>query len=985
MITRALAHRSAASYAAGMAPIPGRLVARRPDAGGLLGAPPWLTALALAAALLGGCAAPRGHPPGLPAAGVAPNGGRAPAGEALPTDPALVTGMLDNGLAYVVKRHGNPSGRAAFWLHVATGSLNEDEETRGIAHYLEHLAFNGSANFPPGALVPYFESIGLAFGRDQNAFTSLDRTVYQIALPDTRPDTLGKALLYLGDVAMRLSLLPEEIDRERQIILEEKRARAGGDQRVRDQVFARLAPGSTLGRRPPIGTEETIGELRLEHFRDFYARWYVPSNMTVLAVCDCDPALVVAKIAQEFAHAPRAPRPPPRPVGVTRTSGTRAIVVTDRDLARASVSFSLVEPPRPPTTTVADLRRDLVERLGVRAFNRRLEARLAEGRATFLEAGAYVTDWARAARLVTARASGLPLRWPAMLAELAATVQQARAHGFGERELDAARRALLAEVDVEREATLPARAVLRQLNNAVARGEPAMSAPQRRTLLERLLPGIGADEVSRTFAEIFDFADVVVVATLPAHERAPDEGELAVLGRTALAARPERPADRAVAATLLAAPPPPGRVAERAEHSASGVTSVWLGNDVRVHHRFVDQRRHEASVRITLAGGQIEETAANRGLTRAAVLAWERAATATLTSTEVRELMTGRRVRVTGRADADALTLVVAGNLAEIEHGLQLAYRLLTDPVVEAAAFAQWQESEIQGIAARRTRPAGVLGETLADAIYPPEEQRTRPLTAEQVRGITRDAAQAWLARLVREAPIEVAVVGDLERDRALDLAVHYLGALPARSRIGAGTFSRLRAVARPIGPISVTRTVETATPHAVVLDGFFGADITNAHDTRRLAMAARVLSMRMNRTVREERQLVYSIHASSRPAAEYPGFGLFVAQAPTEAAKTDALARTLEDLFAAFAAGGPTDEEVRVARTQILNALAETLAGPDFWVDRLATLDYRGIRLDDVVGARDDYAVITAAEVRETFARYYTPAARIRIVVTPR
>jgi zinc protease len=940
---------------------------------------------ALAVALLAACAA--APPPATRTAQGPPAhaAGGAPWTELLPTDPALVTGAAASGLRYVVKRHPNPAGRAAFWLHVAAGSLDEEEHTRGLAHYLEHMAFNGSAHFPPGALIPYFESIGLSFGRDQNAFTGLDQTVYQIAVPDTRAETVAKALLYLGDVATRLTLSPEEIDRERQIILEEKRARASADQRVGDHVIERLVPA--LGRRLPIGTEEAIKGVRPEHFRDFYARHYVPSNMTLLAVCDCEPSLVVDRIRQEFDGAPRAPRPPPRAVTVSETAGLRGIVATDRDLTRASVSLTRVERPRPPRTTLGQARRDIVETLGVRAFNRRLDARLAAGRASFLEAGGNVADWARAARLVSVRASGPPERWRAMLDEMAAAVQQARVHGFTTREIEIVRRALLAEAEeaVQRQPTQPARALLRQLNAGVAREEPLMSAEQRRALMQRLLAGIEAAEVSQAFAETFDFTNVVVVASLPAGAGVPDEETLASVGRSALLAQVEPPTDLADEARLLEAPPPPGRMLQRSEHAGSGVTSAWLDNGVRVHHRFVGQRRNEVRVRITLAGGEIEETAATRGLTRAAALAWQRPATATLTSTQVRELMTGRRVQVHATVEADSLTLVVTGDPAELEHGLQLVYRLLTDPLVEAATLAQWQESEVQAITARRSRPAGVLGEALADAIYPPAELRTRPLSAEQVRAITREAAQAWLARLVATAPIEVAVVGDLEHEQGLGLVTRYLASLPSRARIDRNTLGALRAIARPPGPIVSARSVTTATSQAVVLDGFFGADVTNVRDTRLLALAARVLSTRMNRIVREERQLVYSIRASSRPAAEYPGYGLFVAQAPTDPDKTAALAAALEELFTAFAKDGPSDDEIRVARAQIDNALAEALAGPDFWSDRLASLDYRGTRLDDVMEARERYAAMTAAEVQEAFARYYAPGARVRIIVTPR
>jgi hypothetical protein len=350
-------------------------------------------------------------------------------------------------------------------------------------------------------------------------------------------------------------------------------------------------------------------------------------------------------------------------------------------------------------------RRDLIETIAVRAFNRRLAARLARG-ASFLEAGAQVNDWGGAARLVSVRAGGPPERWGAMLQEVAAAVQQARTHGFTARELGVVHRELLAEAEaaVQRRPTQPARALLRQLNERVAQREPMMSAEQHRALVERLLPGIEAAEVSRAFAATFDFTHVVVTATLPAADGAPDDGTLAATAERALLARVEAPPDTAAETRLLETPPPPGRVAEQAEHAASGVTSVWLANGVRVHHKRVDQRRNEARLRITLAGGEIEETAANRGVTRAAALAWQRPAVSTLTSTQVRDLMTGRRVQVGGNAEADALTLVVAGDPSELEHGLQLAYRLLTDPVVEAAALEQWREAEIQAITARSIR-----------------------------------------------------------------------------------------------------------------------------------------------------------------------------------------------------------------------------------------------------------------------------------------
>jgi zinc protease len=910
-----------------------------------------------------------------------------PADEKLPIDPALVTGSLPNGLAYIIRQHKNPEGRVGIWLHVASGSLNETEAQRGLAHYLEHMAFNGTANFPPGSIVPFFQSLGMSFGRDQNAFTGFDQTTYTLTLPGGGREMLDKGMLYMADVAMRMSLEPAEIDSERQIILEEKRARLGAHQRVQDQFFERLAPESTLGRRLPIGTEQTIKSVTRQDFQEYYSRWYVPSNMTVIVVGDTDPAMVAEVIAQQFGGGRTVPKPVPRDVGVKPTAGQRAIVVTDPELTRAEISILRIAPPRGPATTVAQERRELIERIGMWAFDRRTSAEIAAGRVSFLEAAASTREWPGTMRMTTVEASGLPGTWRTMLKDLGIALQRARLRGFTEREVQDARVALLAgaEEAVRREATRPAREVLRQLNGDVTRGRRPMSAAQTLALLQRLLPGITAREVSDAFAAAIDPSRVLIVAELPASDDVPSQAQFLALGRAAVAVKPGKLADVARVTTLLAALPRGGAVVESVSHPASGVTSLWLDNGVRAHHRRMDQRKNEASIAITLAGGPIQETAANRGITEAALRAWERPATSRLSSTQIRDLMTGAKVRVRGAATGDTVTLTVSGDAAELERGLQLAYLLLTDPLIEQPALEQWRDAEAQRITQRKSQPMQVLMDTSAAAIYPRGEVRPRSLTVEQVRAVTRPAAQAWLRRLITEAPIEAAVVGDVDRETATRLVARYLGALPARPRIGDKTLADLRALGRPQGPISIGESVQVLSPQAAVLTGFFGADLRDVRDTRLLSMAARVLTTRMTKTLREDKQLVYSIGASSEPAVVYPGFGLFTAIAPTDPGKAPVLAAAVEDMYVEFAKDGPTPDELAVAKKQIANFFDETLKTPNFWLSRLSTLDYRGLGLDDLLDAPAQYQRFTAPEIQDAFGRYNRPDASFRFVITPR
>ncbi|HYB42194.1 MAG TPA: insulinase family protein [Candidatus Methylomirabilis sp.] len=911
----------------------------------------------------------------------------APGDDRLPTDPALVTGTLPNGLAYIIRPHKNPEGRVSIWLNVATGSLNETDATRGIAHYLEHMAFNGSSNFPPGSVVPFFQSLGLAFGRDQNAFTSFDQTAYQLTLPGTSRDLVDKGMLFMSDVAQRLNLSTPEIDGERQIILEEKRARASARQRVQDQVYEHLAPESTLGRRLPIGTEEAIKAVTRPDFVDYYSHWYVPSNMTVIVVGDADPAMVADVIAQRFGSGAAVPPPAPRPVGVAPAPGQRAIVATDSELTEAEISIVRIEPPHGPATTAAEKRRDIVDLIGAWSFGRRMSAEIAAGRVSFLDAGASVADWTGAMRMSSVEASGRPGTWRTMLTELGAALQRARLYGFSEREVEDARAALIAQGEeaVQRETTRPARDVLRQINGAVNRREPVMSAGQSLALLRQLLPGITSAEVSQAFAASFEPSRALFIAELPASDGVPTESELVALGRAAVDVRPDKLAEVARPTALLGTLPAGGTVVESTVHPASGVTSMWLDNGVRLHHRFMDQRKHVATISIALAGGQIQETPANRGVTEAALRAWDRPATSALSSTQIRDLMTGAKAHVRAGMSGDTLTLVVSGDPDELERGLQLAYLLLTDPVIEPAGLEQWKDSEIQRIAARKSQPMQVLATASADAIYPRDETRPKWLTAAQVHAITRDAAQAWLRQVIASSPVEVSVVGDIDREAATRMVAHYLGALPARPRVGAKTFAEARAIARPAGPTHVQESIDAKTPQAAVLAGFFGPDLKDTRDIRLLNLAARVLTTRMTKTIREDKQLVYSIGASSEPAVVYPGFGLFASAAPTDPAKAAALASAVEAMYADFAKDGPTADELAVAKKQMANQLDELLKMPEFWSNRLATMDYRGQSLDDLLGAQAEYQRFSADEVREAFVRYDRPDARLRVVIVPR
>lgn len=924
--------------------------------------------------------------------------------EPLPQDARVVSGRLDNGLTYMVMKHATPPGRAVMWMHVDSGSLNETDKQRGLAHFFEHMAFNGTDHFPPGSVVPFFESLGMTFGRDQNAFTSFDQTTYQLSLPDTKPETLAKGLLFFSDVNSHMLLKPEEIESERGVILGEKTTRKSAQQRAGEYLLERSAPGSRYSQRLPIGTEESIKSVTREDFLDYYHRWYGPANTTMMVVADTDPAVVIAEIKKAFDQPGPAKAPPADlEAGVKPYAESFGVVFTDPELTRASVGVQRVEAALPPTTTVEQLREEWVGYLATLAFNRRMSDKVGQGKAAFQTAFAGAGNQAGMFRTISASAMGEKDKWEPMLRDLATELQRARAFGFTDRELQDARKAVLANFDeaAEQESTLPARAFVTRMNNAVADREPMMAAADQQALGRRLIPTITASECSAWFAATFSTDKVMFTAQLPKMEHAPSDADLLKVGTEAMKAKVDREQESAHADTLLKDLPKPGAIAEQATHAGSGVWTAWLDNGVQVHHRFMDYRKNDVTISITLLGGELYETAANRGLTSASVIALGgggggggrggggggggRVATEHLSSSDITSLMTGKKVRVGGRAEADAVQINITGAPEDIETGLQLAYLMLTEPKIEAPAFDTWRTRMLQTIEGADKTPMQAFSRAQAEARFPDGEARTTMPTKASIEGITREAAQANLKDLIARSPIEVAIVGDISQARAAELAARYLGALPKRERVKPGMLANLRTLALPKGPRVKHVELDTVTAIAGAMGGFYGPDQSNVADVRVMRLASSIISTRMVKQIRENEQLVYSIRAGLDPGRTYPGFGLLSAGAPSDPTKVDTLETRIGEMFEAFAKEGPTDEEVAKAKLQMANTLDEQMKEPAAWLARLELMTYDGLTLDDFMNAPAEYQKITAEDVKKVYNKYYSKERTISVKVKPK
>ncbi len=921
------------------------------------------------------------------------------AGDPLPKDPNNSYGQFDNGFSYIIREHKNPPDRIALFLHIKSGALNETQKQNGLAHFLEHMAFNGSKNFPPGELIPYMSKMGMRFGADSNAHTSYEETVYKLFMPDTKEETIDKAMTILQDYADGLLLLEEEIDKERKVILEEARARKSAMERIQKQMMKSVFEGTRIAIHDVIGDEKQIAEFPREEFADYWNTWYRPENMTLIVIGDFKADRIEREIKKRFAEfKARGPARTPPGAELRPIEKARAFVLTDPEQVMCQLQLMRLRTGRPAMKTYDDYRFNELENIGTWLVSRRLRELVDRGEAAFRMANVNVSELFREALLPSGMAIGEPGDWNKMLDQVVLEINRAIEHGFTDRELELARQEFLsnAEQRVEREPTMDANRLINRISRDVGRDEPLLSAEQSLELTRRVLSEATAKDIHRIFVENFGSGDAskgrnatgagyTYVLAIPEKKEGlvlPTSEDVLAAAAEAWAKKSTAPKSSGAAESLLASKPKPGKVASKTTDDELGITTATLSNGVVVHHRFMDYKKDEVMVQIVLPGGSIEETAENRGISEAAEAALNRPATSRLDSTQIRDLMTGRKVQFNGNIGADTLTISFTSSPGDLEFGMELAYALLTDGRVEKAAFNNWKRLRLQRLEMMNTMVQGQLRKAL-DEVFFAGDVRLCELNAEQIGRLSAKKAQNWLRRITDKAAVEVTVVGDVKLDTAMELVCRYLGALPERSS-DFTALDGLRKLKRGSGPYEKTIEYETVTPKAMVMAGFVGCEERDTVDRRLLTMATRILSERMIKRLREDEQLVYSIGCQSQPSRTMPGLGMIMAGAPTDPENAETLADSVLEMMHEFAAEGPTEEEVETAAKQLVTSVETLIKEPNFWRNQLGEMTYRGRSLSELKELPEVYNDFTVEQVHGVAKKYMTQDREIRIVVVP-
>ncbi len=907
-----------------------------------------------------------------------------PAPDAVPLDPAVRHGVLANGLSYYVRANATPKKRVQLWLVVKAGSVLEHDDERGLAHMVEHLAFDGTRRFPKHEIQDFIERSGMRFGADLNAETSFDDTKYQLLVPTDDPATIGKGLDVLRDWSSDITFDPQASIDERKVIEEERRTRNTADARNTEQLIAVAAQGAQYAVRLPIGKSEVIKAATGDQLRAFYKRWYRPELMAVIAVGDIDPATLEHEIQQRFSDLPASPaNAAPRPaLTIDPDHPSRMAVARDPENALTNVEVDYQLHHRGEGTR-ADLEREMREAMLSQLVSSRMTQLAKRATPPWTSAGIGFSAGPGSLDELELQANVQGTDVLAAVNALGAELARMRQHGFSAEELARASADVLRRFDnaVKERDTRDSADVMGELvrNFLVAAAVPD---PQWRLDLGRgYLPTITSDQLVATASFADGAHGRVVLVTAPKDGVVPGEAEVEQRFDAAMGAPIAAWQAVDLARPLLAAEPVPGKVT-RVEQLSQGVTKWTLSNGAHVLLKPTTFKQNEVTIAALAPGGTSLVADADYVNAKYSAEVVNAMGFGNYSVADLQQKLAGKKVSVAARIDSTVEELDGKASPDDLESLAQLVYAAFTAPRLDRSAFDAWKAQTAQGAGALAAQAQAKFVLELLGFFYGnhPRTPRQFP-TVDEVNAVDPERAMAQhAARVANAANFDFVIVGAFTADKIKPLVERYFASLPATSGkrsavidVGVRAKSGVLEHTSHFGTEAKAMTVLVATeplPWSLALQS----------DDSVLDV---VLDIEMLQALRAKLGGTYSVSVSSEISHEHPQTAVQVVfeSAPERTKELqDEAWRTLDRL----ATTPLSDDTLGKVRAQLVKTHETSLLDNDYWLLVLASLSLYGGDLDAFLSIERKTSRVTKPEIQRIVKELVGKANRATFTLLP-
>ena len=901
--------------------------------------------------------------------------------------PQVKVGVLPNGLTYYIQKNAKPAKKLELRLVVKAGSILEDDDQQGLAHFTEHMAFNGSTNFKRNELVSWLQSIGVKFGADLNAYTSFDETVYMLPIPTDRKEDVDKGFLVLQDWAGGLSMNDADIDKERDIVLEELRLGKGAGDRMNKVLMPKIFNGSRYAQRLPIGQETIIRNFKPDALRRFYQDWYRPDLMAVVAVGDIEPLEAERLIKLHFgglknpaherarAYAPIPPR-----------TDTEAVVVLDREAGGNGVLIRYPVAPVLEKGTLRDYRNQIVDGLFSAMLNARLQELAQLPNPPFMGAGSTLSKltprYKAYSAAATVGAAGIEPAIAAMVTEN----ERARRFGFSPAELERAKKNLMRTYERaynEREKTDSGSYVAEYTRNFL-QGEsiPGIAAEYR--YVADLVPGIALAEMN-DYARRTIPADsgklVIYTGAAKAGAPAPTGAQLLAYADAAKKGEIAPRAEKALGTKLIAQPPAPGKIVDESLDATLGLTRWTLSNGVKVILKPTDFRNDQVLMSASRYGGQAlfdDKDIFNARYANSIVATMGLGAYSPL---EMQKVLAGKAAAVNLGLSGYNDVVSGAAGASDIETMLQMLWLKFDGVRRDDDLYTSFIGKQEETARNRLTDPSELFSDTIANTLYNNNPRAPRAVRPEDFKQVNLERSIAiYRQRFSSAKGLTFILVGSFDVKAIRPLIETYLASLPTPD---------LPIVFRDVGVRPVLGVVKkelrrgTEAKSTVSLTFTGKAEYSELEQVRMQALIE-VMNLRIIDVLREKMTLIYGGGMSGTLARiPYPHYAIGVSL-PTGPDNVDKVIAALFAEIDRIKTAGPEQADLDKVKRNWVQGYQKSMRENGYWLGRLQATLTDGVDPATILTFEQEIARLTVADIKAAAARYFNTGNYVQVVLNP-
>ena len=919
----------------------------------------------------------------VPAYAETPAAGWPQATSDLPVEPGIRFGTLPNGMRFALMHNATPAGQVAIRFRIGSGSLQENDNQQGLAHFLEHMAFKGSTHVAEGEMIRTLQRLGLAFGADTNASTSYNETIYSLDLPEADKETVSTGLMLMRETASELTLDAGAFDRERGVILSEEKLRDTPQYRGGTGFVNLLLPGQRVPLRPPIGKTDIISNAPVDLVRDYYRTNYRPERATLIVVGDIDPAALEADIRNRFGNwTAKTSAPADIDLGTLEKHGERVgTVIVPGGATRVQIAWT--RPYDASQDTVAKRRQQLVEGIGLAVLNRRISLLAQQPNPPFVSAQAGSQDLLKSAHVTMIAADSDPDKWQAALTGI--DQEQRRIAEFGaaqsevDREIAEYRSTLQAAAGGAATRTSPDLAA----SLAWSVGESAVftSPADDLSLFDAAMKGLTAGEVNQSLQLAFAGNGPQLVLQIP---QMPEGGVAAVEKAYAdsRAIPVTAPEDTAAVAWPYTNFGPSGDVVERRVIDDLGVTMVRFANGIRLTVKPTKLRADEVMVRAYIGRGRLD-LPHDRPLPLWAAPAVPLSGLNAISYDDMQKAFASNVVGSDFSIQDGAFKFEGTTRPSDLATQLQLLTASVSDPAYRPDVFKRVQQAYLNSLPQLQAAPGTVVGRDLPGLLHSGDPRWAFPDRTQLLDAKPEDF-EAVLRPAIAKGQIEVIIAGDVQVDDAIRMTAQTFGALPARPDTQEQADSNdARFPAPTPQPVVLLHDGRSDNAGALVATpiGDFFSDLPRAIAAN---VTGAILRNRLVDQFRIAEGATYSPQGDVDLSRSIPGYGFSYVYLETTPAKVDHFFDLVDKIATDLRDRDVSSDELTRARAPIVEEIKRSQQTNGYWLEGLRNAQTDPRRLERIRGSITGYQSVTAQDVRAIATTYLKPETSWRLKILP-